>query len=247
MLQSRLLRFWAPDGHPIALAQFALFVREPFTSDAHYMSGGSRWAVARMNLRQSAPGRPARDTTWNQGVNGTPSQPGDLFAAGFVSVPLMPGMTSWSLAATFNPSVASSGGECVPLEPLPTGSIVVSDLAFGLARSDLAWQFSGQTVLLSATGEFARNEPIHVTYQVRSDTRHDGGRTTITLTNVSDPKKGERLMQVRFDGVIGEGVNVVERELDVSHLKSGKYLVELEVADKHGGGSFWQSGMFTLK
>lgn len=230
-IDSHLLRFWNSDGAPVAIVQYRLI--SPKRLDATH----GPVVTATVALRQNGNAEQVHDTIWGQGLDRSADRPEDRFAAGFVVVPLAPWITSWSLDAGPSWSTTRQNGGVFPLQPLPSGSVVVSDLALGVPESADIWEFGGQGVLLGRWGAFNRKVPVHVSYQVLSEAAHDDVRTYITCTDITDPKVGKRVMQLSFDGRLDAGVNIAERIVDVSHLKAGRYQLEIQVGDLHGGGT----------
>jgi hypothetical protein len=236
-----LLRFWNVNGAPIAIVQYALVARKAVDT----VSEPS--IAATIVLRQIGAAHEVADTSWRQEIDRTAIRPADRVTAGYVVVPLRPWLIEWSLTARYPGTTDPGDGETRVGQPLPAGSIVVSDLALGAPPSANVWQFGAQRVLLELSDVFARKVPVHLFYQTRSEASHDDVRTYITCTDISDAKMGKRVLQVSFDGRLDPGINVSERELDMSHMKSGRYQVELQVGDQHGGGASVRMTTFTVK
>ena len=241
---ARLLRFWDVRGAPMAIVQFSLQLRDEMAARTAYDNGST---TPRLTFRQLGAGHDVRDTTWRQGLDRPGPGNSGVAAVGFVAVPLAPWCTSWSVRASTVPWIRTSGGPAVPQQPLPSGSIVVSDLALAGAETPDLWEVGEGEVRLSRSNIFDRKAPIHLTYQVKSDSTWSDVRTWITLTDVSDASAGKRLPQFNFLGALHAGVSLAERDLDMSQQKPGKYQLELQVGSMHGGGTSVRMTPFTLK
>jgi hypothetical protein len=239
-LDTRLLRFWDSSGAPIGVIQYVLMLHDVITAD------GPVPTVA-MGLRLTGAAPQATDSSWTQATGPSAEHSGDRFATGLAIVPLGAGTMSWYLTLGRVGSDTQQQGAVSHQEPLQNGSIVVSDLALAGDDSSDSWEFRGQPVRLGRADLFDRKHPIHVSYQVKSDSSRDGVRTWITLTNVSDPTRGTRLPQESFLGTLHAGITFDEREIDLSKQKPGRYQLELQVGSIHGGGTSVRMATFTLK
>jgi hypothetical protein len=238
-LNTRLLRFWDSAGAPIGVVQYVLKLHDAITAD------GPVVAVA-MGLRLSGAAPPTTDSSWTQATGPSAEHPGDRFATGLAVVLLTSGRTSWYLTLGRVDSVNRQKGAVAVAEPLPRGSIVVSDLALAGDEAADSWRFGEEPVRLSRSSIFDRKLPVHIAFQVKSDSSHSDVRTWITLTNVSDPAAGKRVLQLNFPGRLDAGINLSERDLDMSKQKPGRYQLELQVGSMHGGASVRMT-TFTLR
>lgn len=187
-------------------------------------------------FRQLGANGESRDTSWTKALEPTGKKE-RMGASGTVALPFAHWLTSWRLVAGERLSEAAREGRPQPVQRLPEGGIVVSDLALGLAGSPIAWQFGNERAMMNVTDEFARSDSIFVFYQVLSRVEHRETRTWLTVTNITDPQLGVRVLQLNFPGRLDAGINVAERVLDISRQKRGRYLIELQVGDMRGGGS----------
>ena len=151
-------------------------------------------------------------------------------------VPLVAELTSWSLTETSNQWTRISAGVCAVQQPLPSGSIVVSDLALAGDEIPDIWEVGEEQVRLSRTNVFARKHPVHPTYQVKSDSNRSEIRTSITITDIGDRGPGKQVSQLAFTGRLASGITLLERDIGVSNLKSGMYQLGLPVYAVHHCG-----------
>jgi hypothetical protein len=244
-INSRLFRFWRNDGSQVAIVQFALIKRDEPYLDADVHTRGP--LTTQMTFRQTGAGEQVHDTAWRQGFNRSSGEDGNIFANGYVAVPLVPGLTSWSLTETSNQWTRISGGACAVQQPLPSGSIVVSDLALAGEKIPDIWDAGEEPVRFSRSSIFERKHPIHLTYQVKSDSNRSEIRTSITLTDIGDHGLGKQISQLAFTGRLASGITLVERDIGLSKLKSGIYQLELQVSSLRGGGRSVRMTTFTVK
>jgi hypothetical protein len=234
-----MLRFWDATGAPIGVIQYELRLHDLITARSPVVT------VA-MGLGLSGTGPHANDSSWQRATGPSPDHPGDSFATGLVVVSLGPATTAWYLTLGRVDSVHVQKGAVTFAEPLPHGSVVLSDLALAGDTAADNWQSGEDAVRLGRSSLFDRKVPVHIFYQTLSEASHGSVRTVITCTDVTDPAMGRRVLQVAFNGRLDRGVNASERELDMSHVKPGRYQVEVDV-NAQGGGSSWQMTTFTLR
>lgn len=155
---------------------------------------------------------------------------------GVIVLPRPFAMTTWQLRA-----VRPNGDSIVTIEradesPLDAANISMSDLALGTTRNSVMWEHDGTTTAITLSDTISIHDTLHVAYQVRSASVRARVRTTLTFTDITDPKHGEIALQASFDGALSSGVNEFDREIDLSHLRRGRYRLELQVGDLDGGG-----------
>lgn len=240
-VSAHLWRFWDSTGAPIAVVQYAVLTHTPPHAVAAPVT------AVTLTFQQFGAGHQMRDSSWTQRFDHRADRPTDRFGSGVMTVPLGPRIASWRLAANDSGPPPDGAGDVFAVQPLPTGSIVVSDLAFGVPGHADIWQSGGEPALLGESGVFDRAVPIHVFYQVRSDAQRDEAVTWLTCTDITDPRVGRRVMQANFATPLRRGINAVERLLDMSRMKPGRYQVELQAGDPHGGGASVRMATFTLR
>jgi hypothetical protein len=240
-LHARLLRFWDVQGEPIAVVQFALITQNKRATT------GASGATVTFVLRQLGARQEVRDTTWQQATDQEIGNSSAQSMAGVVIVPLAPWLTSWSLVAGQTAWGTEISDNPVAQQPLERGPIVVSDLALGVSGSPGVALSGGHRALLALSGRFTRKDSVRLFYQVRATASHDDVRTWLTVTSVANAKRGKRVMQLSLPGRLTTGVNAIERILDFSKQKPGKYLLELQVGDLDGGGTSVRTAEFVVK
>jgi hypothetical protein len=243
-IAARVVRLWDIHGSPIAMVQFAVTLRDDTLAHTQYLSSPT---TPRMTFRQMGARPEVRDTTWRQGLDRPENARSGILAEGFVAAPLVPWLTSWTVRANTARWIRTSGSAPIGLQPLPQGPIVVSDLALAGDETPDIWDVGDDQVRLSRSNVFNRKAPIHLSYQVKSDSSHNDIKTWVTLTDVSDHGSGTRLLQLNFPGRLIAGVTFVERDINMSKQKSGTYQLEVQVGSTRGGGASVRVTTFTIR
>ncbi len=218
---------WDPaTGTPIDLLPYTIVGHDLAAHD----SGGQRTALVNLELRRW--GRAgASDTTIRLSLALPPHTTKHPAFTGYIVVPTLSGLDSWSLMAT-QAELRPGGVYQDSKEPLDSGPLVVSDLVLGMASQGLAWQTGNRQVVLAPQDVVARNEPVQLYYQVKSDIDRVSVRTTLRLFHEgADRATTKPAMQIAFDTPIRRGLNEIERELSVTRLASGRYWFDVEVSD----------------
>ncbi len=216
------LRFWDSHGQPVAVLAYHIVV--PSVMDPVRLTA-TQW---------DSPSRQRLDTTWTQlpepVMGSLPS------VAGVIALPRPFATTTWQLHAARPSGDSIATIERADESPLDVADISMSDLALGTTGNSVIWVHDGTTTVITLSDTIGIHDTLHVAYQVRSAAAHGRVRTTLTFTNITDPKHGEVALQAYFDGALASGVNEFDREIDLSHVRRGRYRLELQVGDLDGGG-----------
>ncbi len=224
--EAHLHRLWDPaTGAPIALATYAMRLGDLATAKADSVTA----ATVTFAIRQFV----ADSGSWSE-TNVTrhlslPRGHGkDAEVTGFLVTPSSPAVTDWSVVASQPDRLGRSyhlGGE--GLEP---GPLMISDLVLGSAAQGVAWQSSGQRVVLAPLDAIDLHQPMTLYYQVRSTVPHAAANTTVVLYRVAgDTVSAAPALQVVFHGAIRRGLNEVDNTVDVSRLEKGTYRLQVRI------------------
>lgn len=231
-------RAWNEAGEPITLVSWSLPAAQP--------APGSDPATTTLLLRQwDSAGTVRFDSTFH--VVGQQGTDRASLLSGLLILPRAQSLIHWQLATT-----AGSGSSELILgagtqRASQSSELELSDLMIGARNGSAPWDHGAQRTLVAVTGTFDRRDTLQVAFQARSTILRPQTRTTITVTDVSDPRRGNRVLMIASDGVLRAGVNDFERDINVSHLRPGAYLVELQLGDLGHGGAVVQSATFVLR
>ena len=242
-LVAQVDHLWDPaTGSPIDLLPYTIVGNDLAVHD----SAGRRTALVNLELRRW--GRAgASDTTIRLSLALPPHTPKHPAFTGYLVVPTLSGLDSWSLMAS-QPELRQGGVFQDDKAPLDSGPLVVSDLVLGMASQGLAWQAGQRRVVLAPQDMVARNEPVQLYYQVKSDIDRVNVRTTLRLfAEGADRATTKPAMQIAFDTPIRRGLNEIGRELSVAQLASGRYWFDVEVVDSSAHVTSTRSVVIYLK
>lgn len=151
---------------------------------------------------------------------------------GFATLAGVGGVGSWGLtAAQPDRRWGRAYGTAVPNR---ADAVAVSSLIVAPESRGLSWVLRGERIFLSPGGTIKRGEPLHLFYQVRSQGAIAVASTTIEVRSVAEGQENPAAIQVTFSGALPDGVTTVNRVLDFSQLKPGKYTMEVRIGDKTG-------------
>lgn len=218
---ARVHRLWDPEsGVPVAVTSYRL--RDEDLADTTVTG---QHPPARLTMRLWSPrDRHLVDSTVTLRLDGSP-------ARGVLTLPAPEGVSSWAL------NVAQAGQRrghafADPEEPLGEGSVTFSDLVLGQARDSLWWTVPGESVPISTTLDFTRGEPLSLYAQVRSDRGRPAARMSMRVSRLRGTEVDPRdALTVESPGGIHGGITAVIREVDLSRLKPGDYVLEIGVVD----------------
>jgi hypothetical protein len=166
--------------------------------------------------------------------------------SGFFVVPSAADVTGWTLIATQPRRAGSDGEDSRP--PLPTGPLVLSDLVLGAEGHRLEWDNHGDHVFLAGREPIDVRDAIHLFYQARSKVSRSDVHTDVAVYAAEGSgATAAPLLHLSFDGELVQGVNPAQRRLDLSHLNSGTYRVEVQVVDRASGLIARQAVMVDLQ
>ena len=227
------LRFWDTHGQPIAVVAYRV------------MTPGITEPVRLTITQWDSTSRQRADSAWTQAPEPAMSTPPSV--ACVVVFPRLPALVWWRLSATRGNGDSIAALERHDDSPLAVGNIAMSDLALGTERNSVTWRHDGIATAITLSDTIGVRDTLHVTYQVNSVSTRARVRTTLTFTNITDPKHGEVALQASFDGPLASGVNDFDREIDLSHLRQGRYRLELQAGDLDGGGVSVRAIQFYLR
>jgi hypothetical protein len=235
-LVAQRYRLWDSTGQPIVVVPFTFTVAD---------GNAPRDSVA-VTIRQwGALDVDRRDSSWSvplarMGGSGVATMRGVMVG------PSSSTLTHWLLIAsvmTYAP-IDSVGEEQTWMDD---GGLTLSDLVPGADGSRLTWQHDSMATPLPDSVSFDHRTPVRLYYQALSVAAHAASRTTITVTNITNPKLGKRVLQIGFGGRLVRGRNDFSQDLDLTHQKRGRFRVELQVAALDGGGVSVRAVEFELR
>ncbi len=218
---------WDPaTGNPVDLLPYMIVGNDLAAKD----SAGVRTAFVDLALRRWGGGS-TRDTAIRLALSLPLHGPKHPAFTGLMVMPTVAGLDAWSLMAT-QVELRHGGVYQDNKAPLDAGPLVLSDIVLGMASQGLVWETGGRKIVLAPQGVVARNEPVQLYYQVKSDGDRAGTRTRVSVfPEGADRATAKPAMQIAFDSPMRRGLNEVERELGVAKLTSGKYWIDVEVTD----------------
>ena len=151
---------------------------------------------------------------------------------GFATLAGVGGVGSWGLtAAQPDRRWGRAYGTAVPNRG---DAVALSSLIVAPESRGLSWVLRSERIYLSPGGTIKRGEPLHLFYQVRAQGAIAAAGTTIEVRSVAEGAEQPAAIQVSFTGELPDGVTGVNRILDLSQLKPGRYSMEVRVGDKTG-------------
>ena len=157
---------------------------------------------------------------------------GDTHLTGFAALAGVGGIGSWGLtAAQPDGRWGRAYGTAVPNRE---DAVALSSLIVAPESRGLSWVLGSERIYLSPGGTIKRGEPLHLFYQVRAQGAIASAGTTIEVRSVAEGQELPAAIQVSFAGELPDGVTGIDRVLDLSQLKPGRYAMEVRVADKTG-------------
>jgi hypothetical protein len=202
--------------------------------------------VATLTLHQwDSAGAAQFDTTFR--AVGVRTDDHETRFAGLLQMTRSAAFDSWSLLAAGGPFAApivvGQGSQ-----PSHDGdAIAASDLMLGTSHSAVTWVQGERRVPVTFDEPFDGTEAIQMHFQGWSRVYRPRIRTTMTVTDISDPRHGHRVLVLGFNDVLPTGVTDFVRELEVSRLRAGRYLIELTMGDRVSVSTSVQSAEFVLR
>ena len=133
------------------------------------------------------------------------------------------------------------------MTPIGSGSLVISDLVIGAEGSALRWNAAGTEVTLSLA-PLDRAVPVRLYYQIRSQQERPAAVATLSVVPEDNgTPAGAKGLRIRFEAPVLRGLNVEQRELDVSRLRGHTFRVTLTIADPGNGATVTRTARLELK
>jgi hypothetical protein len=229
---AQLHQLWnVATGQPIMLAVYGLRVED---LQLGRDSAGRETAAVDLVLRWWQP----QLAEWNE--DSLPrswvvpaTRKGDTHLTAFKAYPGVGGVGSWGMVAA-QPD-GRWGRAHGATAPLGAGAMALSDLVVAPESRGLSWVHQGDRIFLSPGGTVKASEPLRLYYQVRSDVAHPQATTSIEVRRIT-ARGIDSLpaVQVAFASTLRQGVTAINREIGLTELRSGRYQLEVRVADKSG-------------
>jgi hypothetical protein len=226
-----LFRLWSPTTQaPIALVAYSV----P-RSDIDLAARDQPTVVhVDLDLRQWdwASGGWSDTTAQHQRLVPGPVGKTSYFSGAFVTTPT-PGPNSWSLVVT---QYGRYGRTSVDgTVPLATGPLVLSDLVAGVRSQGLTWTLGRDTVVLAPLGTVSPHEPMTLFYQIRNMGPARTLISSVVLRHISHGRiEPNPVITIHFRTDVGAGLTSVERDLDLSRIRSDDYHLTVQLLGTHG-------------
>ena len=230
-MMSHLHRLWDPlTGTPLAMVTYAVPTSELSVQSAN----GRRTTVIDLELRQWDAGTERwRDTSFARHFEIPDTSVKRPNLVGFFTVPSSPGVSAWSLVAT-QPDQRRGRVYDVSGGGLGAGPVALSDLVLGVEEQGITWSFHNVAIPLAPVQVLDRKNPISLYYQIKSDAVRGDLRTTVSLFGGKGTSPDSAALQVSFEQAVQRGVNEIAPTIDVSHLNTGHYFLEVRITDAAG-------------
>jgi hypothetical protein len=219
-----MLHLWDPTTRrPVDVVPYAIPISELAWNGREHPT-----ANLKLRLVQWSPGISGQfDTILPVVVTRPTSSSGHEALVGFFELPFRD-RDAWEF--TVAEGSRRRGGKYRDLStPLGHGPLELSDLVLG---GDWAIKWAGKDgpVPLSPSSTFNREHPVQLYYQVDLRGAQSTVQTEISLFEVvNSVPPANPVTTVRLNGSMAEGLNEVRRELDVSQLKAGQYLLRVTI------------------
>ena len=217
-------RLWDATGQPVAIVAYQM--ASPGTK--------ARRALPRVGIsvHQSDTGDGlATDTTWTESPSRDTAEP----LSGYRQLATRDTLRNWSVLAVTadGDSLVRAHGAQRAWEGVET---VMSDLLVAPAARGMHWVVGNDTLLVPRSDSVSRKDSVHLGYQIHSASRRSTAHMTLTVTNVSDPKRGEVVLRLAWNSVLIGPVTTFDRIIDVKALRPGRYELTLQTQDISGAG-----------
>ncbi len=125
--------------------------------------------------------------------------------------------------------------------PAAGGALALSDIVLGTAVGGRAWEAPDGPFPLSATGSYAKGEPLPVYYEVAGAVT--GSELTTDIAFALDDDNGERTT-INFSEQATGAVQRFRRELDTRRLDEGRYTLSVTVRTADGSSQTRRTQVF---
>jgi hypothetical protein len=145
-----------------------------------------------------------------------------------VVLPRRENASDWAVAVT--QSAARRGILDHADPPIREGPLALSDIVVGQASQHLAWTSGDDSVVLAPLGSIDRKEAVDLFVQVRTEQQLGSATATFRAYRVDHGKRADHAaIQIVFPMTLPTGLAGVHKGLDLSHIHSGRYLLEFSV------------------
>lgn len=229
-VRAALYRIWDPsEGQLIAIIPVNVDTKGAPDASIH---------VTQLDANTGA----VRDTTIGSGLRSGAG----MERATILVLPTSMALTTWSVIVTGEDGRSGRWWED-GMTPIGSGPLVISDLVFGAERSALRWEVAGTEVALTLA-PLDRAVPVRLYYQIRSQQERPAAVTTLSVVpeDKGTPAGAEGL-RIRFEAPVMRGLNVEQRELDVSRLRGHSFRVTLTITDPGNGTTVSRTARLELQ
>ena len=105
--------------------------------------------------------------------------------------------------------------------------MTASDLALGSSQNGVLWEHGDHRSLVATSSTFDPHEKLQLFFQLRCDSACDAVQMSVALYALPLSSSGRPALTLMTQGTARPGVVDVERELDLSLLKAGRYRLEV--------------------
>ena len=166
---------------------------------------------------------------------------------GYAIIPLTLSAQSWSVDMRRIGSSDSLARQ-ENFEPLGQRALMLSDLVLGTEGQHVITLVGEDSVALAPQLVVDRMESVAIYYQLRSDTRRSSVLTTVRVIRMlGQVEQGDEGLSIGFRGDVRSGFNLIRRNLDVSQLAGGRYVVDVTVSDSARRITATRRGMLDLR
>ena len=176
------------------------------------------------------------DTAFTRSI-ALPATPvsGSYYSTYFLS-PWSTSATAWSLVGVQD-GRWHGGGFTDAMEPLLSAGLGVSDIVPGDSAGGVQARLSNGVVIpLLPMGAVLPGRPVHLYYQILSDRPVGGYRVAFALLRGTVEFDAQRPPEIAISAsiMISAGLNIFTREIDLSNIPTGAYVLEMDLLDGEG-------------
>jgi hypothetical protein len=171
--------------------------------------------------------RLATDTTWTEPPGAT---------SGYLLLATRDSLRTWTVLA-----VTADGHLLVRAHGTQRAwdgvETVMSDLLVASSARAMPWPVGSDTLLVPRSDSVKQSDSVHVGYQIHGANRRGTARTTLTVTDISNAKRGKVVLRLAWNSSLNGPVTTVDRIIDVTALRPGRYELTLQSQDISGAGT----------
>jgi GWxTD domain-containing protein len=135
--------------------------------------------------------------------------------------------------------------QSVRVAPLSAPTIELSDLALGARSVPLPWLTgAADTAWINPLHEFKSTEPMQLFFEVGGIAAGAGYRVQLAMTR---PGRKDAQLDIGFSAVANGTPDRIHREVDIRHLGSGSYILQVTVSTPAGGKAVRQREFLVVK